>query len=86
MVLDKARNRSAFLVDGVASRLENLDKEKETRILKQVSHELNVDIDQQGDRYLIPIPSFLKNAVVFNDKELKLCNQELKNGSYFILA
>lgn len=60
---------------------ENLDKEKESRILKQVSHELNVDIDQQGDRYLIPIPSFLKNAVVFNDKELKLCNQELKNGN-----
>ncbi len=60
---------------------ENLEKEKDPRILKQVSHELNVDIEQQDGRYLIPIPSFLKNSVVFNDKELKLCNQELKDGS-----
>lgn len=60
---------------------ENLKREKEPRILKLVSQELNVEIEKQDERYLIPISSFLKNAVVFNDKDLKLCNQELRDGN-----
>lgn len=59
---------------------ENFEKEKDPKILRLVSQELSVEIDRQEDKYLIPIPSFLKNAVVFNDKELKLCNQELMDG------
>ncbi|MCL4446935.1 MAG: hypothetical protein M0Z77_01390 [Thermoplasmatales archaeon] len=59
---------------------DTLEKESDVRNLKSVSHELNVEIDRQDDRYLISIPSFLKNAVVFNDRELKLCNQELQEG------
>ncbi|MCL5408339.1 MAG: hypothetical protein M1518_03130 [Candidatus Thermoplasmatota archaeon] len=60
---------------------DTLEKESDIRNLKSVSHELNVEIEKQDDRYLIPIPSFLRNAVVFNDKELKLCNQELREGN-----
>lgn len=63
---------------------ETLEKEGDIRILKLVAHELNVEIEREGERFLIPIPSFLKNAVVFNDRELKLCNQELKEG--FVVA
>ncbi len=59
---------------------ENFEREKDPKILRLVSQELSVEIDRQEDKYLIPIPSFLKNAVVFNDKELKLCNQELMDG------
>jgi DNA primase large subunit len=60
---------------------DTLEKEEDVRNLKSVSHELNVEIEKREEKYLIPIPSFLKNAVVFNDKELKLCNQELKDGN-----
>ncbi len=60
---------------------ENLEKEQEQRNIKVVSRELNVEIENLGERYLIPIPTFLKNSVVFNDRELKLCNQELRDGS-----
>ncbi|MEM0133968.1 MAG: hypothetical protein QXU18_01895 [Thermoplasmatales archaeon] len=59
---------------------DNLEKESDIRKLKIVSSELNVEIEKEDEKFLIPITSFLKNAVVFNDKELKLCNQELRNG------
>ncbi|EQB64945.1 MAG: hypothetical protein AMDU3_IPLC00004G0523 [Thermoplasmatales archaeon I-plasma] len=59
---------------------DNLEREQDPRTLKSIAHELNVDIEREEEKFLIPISSFLKNAVVFNDKELKLCNQELRNG------
>ncbi len=60
---------------------ENLKRENDPKTLKLVSQELNVDVEKQGENYLIPIAPFLKNAVVFNDRELKLCNQVLKDGN-----
>lgn len=60
---------------------ENFERERDPKNIRLVSQELSVEIETLGDRYMIPIPSFLKNAVVFNDKELKLCNQELREGS-----
>ncbi|MEM0128137.1 MAG: hypothetical protein QXO03_03510 [Thermoplasmatales archaeon] len=59
---------------------ETFEKETDEKIIRMVSAELDVEIEKSGDRYSIPLNAFLKNSVVFNDRELHLCNQELKNG------
>lgn len=59
---------------------DNLEKERDPKRIKLISRELEVEIKEEEDTFLIPIPAFLKNAVVFNDKDLKLCNQELREG------
>lgn len=59
---------------------DNFEKETDPKRIRLVSGELGVEIKEEEGRFLIPIQSFLKNAVVFNDKDLKLCNQELREG------
>jgi len=59
---------------------ETFEKETDERIIKMVSSELGIDLEKSGERYAIPLNAFLRNSVVFNDKELRLCNQELKGG------
>jgi len=60
---------------------ENLTKEKEDRVIIRIGKELGINMELKNGSFHIPIPSFLRNAVVFNDKELKLCNQEMDNGN-----
>jgi len=59
---------------------ENIERDRDPARIKMICKELGIMIEQDGGNFLIPIPSFLKNAVVFNDRELKLCNQELREG------
>ncbi len=60
---------------------ENLKLEKDDRVIIKIGMELGINMQLKNGRFLIPIPSFLRNAVVFNDKELKLCNQEMSGGN-----
>ncbi|MGC8645028.1 MAG: hypothetical protein ACP5UO_02010 [Thermoplasmata archaeon] len=59
---------------------ETFEREGDERVVKMVSSELGIDVERSGDRYSVQLNAFLKNSVVFNDKELRLCNQELKDG------
>lgn len=60
---------------------ENLHLEKDDRVIAKIARELNIKIEPSDGKFLIPIPSFLRNAVVFNDRDLKLCNQEMFEGN-----
>ncbi|MEM0073387.1 MAG: hypothetical protein QXM60_02530 [Thermoplasmatales archaeon] len=59
---------------------ETFERETDEKVIRMVSGELGIDIEKTGEKYSIPLQAFLKNSVVFNDKELHLCNQELRNG------
>ncbi|MCL5681029.1 MAG: hypothetical protein M1515_03145 [Candidatus Thermoplasmatota archaeon] len=59
---------------------DNIELEQDHRNIMLVAKELGIKFELRDGRYLVSVQSFLKNAVVFNDKELKLCNQEMIEG------
>lgn len=59
---------------------DHLKIENDYGIILKIANELGINMEFKNNSYYIPLPSFLRNAVVFNDKELKLCNQEIIEG------
>ena len=81
--LAEARRSERFLEKDLSN---YKDKTKEQIALKIMYNLFSITIQKQGDDFIIPASNYLKHSINFYEREWKLVNRKMNNGSVFLTS
>ena len=81
--LAEARRSERFLEKDLAN---YKDKTKEEMALKIMHDLFSITIQKKDDDFIIPISNYLKHSINFHEREWKLINRKIDNGSVFLTS
>ena len=81
--LAEARRSERFLEKDLSN---YKDKTKEQMALKIMHDLFSITIQKQGDDFIIPASNYLKHSINFYEREWKLVNRKINNGSVFLTS
>ena len=81
--LAEARRSEKFLEKDLSN---YKDKTKEHLALKIMHDLFSITIQKKDDDFIIPISNYLKHSINFHEREWKLINRKIDNGSVFLTS
>jgi len=79
--LAEARRSERFLEKDLSN---YKDKTKEQLALKIMNDLFSITIKKQEDNFIIPVSNYLKHSINFHEREWKLINRKVDNGSVLL--
>lgn len=80
--LSEARRAETHLIRDLSYRHNRLDLPR-AKMARSILHDLfglKVEVRDPDNRYLIPVPDYLKHSSVFHEREWKLVNRQVEDG------
>ena len=81
--LAEARRSERFLEKDLSN---HNDRAKEQIALQIMRDLFSITIKKQDDDFIIPISNYLKHSINFHEREWKLINRKINNGSVFLTS